>query len=55
MNWNYKTVPQTHPAGQEIDYSRGRGLGSSTPINFCGWTVGPNDDYGEWASIVSDE
>jgi choline dehydrogenase-like flavoprotein len=55
MNWHYKTVPQTHLAGQEIDYSRGKGLGGSTAINFCGWTVGPRDDYDEWASIVGDE
>ena len=39
MNWGYKTVPQAHLDGQEIDYSRGKGLGGSTAINFCGWTV----------------
>jgi len=55
MNWHYKTTPQVHLAGQEIDYSRGKGLGGSTAINFCGWTVGPRDDYDEWASIVGDE
>lgn len=55
MNWFYKTVPQTQLAGQEIDYSRGKGLGGSTAINFCGWTVGPRDDYDEWAKIVGDE
>jgi choline dehydrogenase-like flavoprotein len=53
MNWNYKTAPQTHLAGQEIDYSRGKGLGGSTAINFCGWTVGPRDDYDEWSRIVN--
>lgn len=55
MNWHYKTVPQTSLAGQEVDYSRGKGLGGSTAINFCGWTVGPKDDYDEWATIVSDQ
>jgi choline dehydrogenase-like flavoprotein len=55
MNWHYNTAPQTHLAGQEIDYSRGKGLGGSTAINFCGWTVGPRDDYDEWARIVGDE
>jgi choline dehydrogenase-like flavoprotein len=55
MNWHYKTAPQTHLAGQEIDYSRGKGLGGSTAINFCGWTVGPRDDYDEWASVVDDK
>jgi choline dehydrogenase-like flavoprotein len=55
MNWFYKTAPQTQLAGQEIDYSRGKGLGGSTAINFCGWTVGPRDDYDEWAEMVGDE
>lgn len=55
MNWGYKTAPQHHLSGQEIDYSRGRGLGGSTAINFCGWTVGPRDDYDEWADIVGNK
>ncbi|CAG8955409.1 hypothetical protein HYFRA_00010273 [Hymenoscyphus fraxineus] len=55
LNWNYKTVPQNHLTGQEIDYSRGKGLGGSTAINFCGWAVGPRDDYDEWARIVKDD
>jgi choline dehydrogenase-like flavoprotein len=55
MNWFYKTVPQTQLAGQEIDYSRGKGLGGSTAINFCGWTVGPRDDYDAWGKTVADE
>ncbi|KAF2732239.1 alcohol oxidase [Polyplosphaeria fusca] len=54
LNWRYKTAPQNHLSGQEIDYSRGRGLGGSTAINFCGWTVGPRDDYDEWADLVGD-
>ncbi|KAF1994742.1 GMC oxidoreductase [Amniculicola lignicola CBS 123094] len=55
LNWGYKTAPQHHLSGQEIDYSRGKGLGGSTAINFCGWTVGPRDDYDEWADIVGDD
>lgn len=55
MNWNYKTAPQKHLKGQEIDYSRGRGLGGSTAINFSCWVVGPGADYDEWADIVGDE
>lgn len=52
LNWGYKTVPQF---GQEIDYSRGKGLGGSTAINFCGWVMGADADYNEWARIVGDE
>jgi choline dehydrogenase-like flavoprotein len=54
LNWGYKTQPQNQLSGQEIDYSRGRGLGGSTAINFCGWVVGPKDDYDEWARLVDD-
>ncbi|KAK4500396.1 hypothetical protein PRZ48_008585 [Zasmidium cellare] len=52
LNWGYKTVPQF---GREIDYSRGRGLGGSTAINFCGWVVGADEDYNEWARLVDDD
>lgn len=53
LNWGYKTEPQW--AGQEIDYSRGKGLGGSTAINFCGWVVGADEDYNEWARLVGDD
>lgn len=53
LNWGYKTQPQWK--GQEIDYSRGKGLGGSTAINFCGWLVGADEDYNEWARVVDDE
>ncbi|KAI1335978.1 glucose-methanol-choline oxidoreductase-like protein [Xylariaceae sp. FL0016] len=52
LNWFYKTQPQLK--GQAIDYSRGKGLGGSTAINFCGWVVGADDDYNEWARLVGD-
>lgn len=52
LNWGYKTVPQF---GREIDYSRGKGLGGSTAINFCGWVIGAAADYDEWARIVDDD
>lgn len=51
LNWGYRTQPQQN-GRQEIDYSRGRGLGGSTAINFCGWVVGADDDYDEWARRV---
>jgi choline dehydrogenase-like flavoprotein len=55
LNWNYKTTPQNQLVGQEVDYSRGKGLGGTTAINFCAWTVGPKDDYDEWARLVGNE
>jgi choline dehydrogenase-like flavoprotein len=55
LNWGYKTVPQPHLKGQEIDYSRGKGLGGSSAINFCCWVIGPSDDFDEWAERVGDD
>ena len=55
MSWGYKTTPQANCAGREVDYSRGRGLGGTSVINFGVWTVGPRDDYEEWARIVGDD
>lgn len=54
MNWNYRTEPQNHLTGNVLDYSRGKGLGGSTAINFCAWITGPKDDYEQWASLVGD-
>lgn len=54
-NWGYKTVPQPHLQGREIDYSRGKGLGGCTAINFCVYTRGPSDDYDHWAKLVGDD
>ncbi|KAI1633044.1 glucose-methanol-choline oxidoreductase-like protein [Biscogniauxia mediterranea] len=53
MNWSYKTQPQWKD--QVIDYSRGKGLGGSTAINFCAWIFGAASDYDEWARLAGDE
>jgi len=55
LNWGYKTAPQTHLKGQQVDYSRGKGLGGSTAINFSCWVVGADEDFEEWARKVGDE
>ncbi|KAL2161832.1 hypothetical protein VTH06DRAFT_7616 [Thermothelomyces fergusii] len=55
LNWGYKTAPQAHCGGRELDYSRGLGLGGSSAINFGVFTVGARDDYDEWARIVGDD
>ncbi|KAF7592689.1 hypothetical protein BBP40_012591 [Aspergillus hancockii] len=54
MNWGYKTVPQPNCLDREIDYARGKCLGGSSAINFGFYTIGPKDDYDEWARIVGD-
>jgi choline dehydrogenase-like flavoprotein len=55
MNWGYKTSPQEHADNRECDYSRGKGLGGSSAINFGVYTIGARDDYEEWARLVGDE
>ena len=48
-------MPQKQLKNQEIDYSRGKGLGGSTAINFSCWVIGPSDDFDEWAEKVGDD
>ncbi|KAM0417233.1 hypothetical protein ACHAPT_012744 [Fusarium lateritium] len=55
LNYGYKTSPQEHCDNRELDYSRGKGLGGSSAINFGVYTVGARDDYEEWARIVDDD
>lgn len=55
MNWGYKTTPQEHCQGREVDYSRGKGLGGSSAINFGVYSVGAKDDYDEWARVTGDD
>lgn len=55
LNWGYKTAPQTYMKGQQIDYSRGKGLGGSSAINFSCWLIGSAEDFNEWAKRVGDD
>jgi choline dehydrogenase-like flavoprotein len=55
VNYNYQTVPQEALNNRVIDYSRGKGLGGTSLINFALWNRGPKDDYDEWARRLGDE
>jgi choline dehydrogenase-like flavoprotein len=55
MNWGYKSVPQRVLNDRILEYSRGKGLGGSSAINFCAYSKGPKDDYEEWATQVGDD
>ncbi|KAI0872552.1 hypothetical protein GGS24DRAFT_518476 [Hypoxylon argillaceum] len=55
LNWGYKTSPQAECGGRVLDYSRGKGLGGSSAINFGVFSRGARDDYEEWARIVNDD
>ncbi|KIX99407.1 uncharacterized protein Z520_04983 [Fonsecaea multimorphosa CBS 102226] len=54
-NWDYLTEPQEHLNHRRIDYSRGKGLGGSSVINFGCYTVAPKDDHDEIARLVDDD
>lgn len=54
LNWGYETVPQAVMNGKPMDYSRGKGLGGSSAINYACYSVGPKEDYDEWACLVGD-
>lgn len=51
---NYSTVPQTSLNNRSINYAHGKVLGGSSAINMCAYTVGPQDDYERWATMVDD-
>lgn len=52
--WPYETVPQEHLNNRRISYVRGKGLGGSSALNFCVWTIGPKGDHNEIARLVGD-
>jgi hypothetical protein len=47
MNWGYKTIPQTHLKGLQIDYSKGKWLGGSTAIKISCWVIGADEYFNE--------
>ncbi|KAI0443061.1 GMC oxidoreductase [Xylaria telfairii] len=55
FDWRYKTVPQKHYDGREIDIPAGRALGGGSVINGCGWIRGAKADYDSWGEIVNDK
>ncbi|QSZ30159.1 hypothetical protein DSL72_004679 [Monilinia vaccinii-corymbosi] len=55
LNWGYKTEPCQHLRGQQLDYSRGKGIGGSTAINFSCWVLGGAEDFDAWAEQVGDD
>lgn len=54
-DYQYTTEPQEHLANRSISYTRGKGLGGSSCINFCFYTRGAKDDFDEWARRVGDD
>ena len=54
-DWQYLSEPQADLANRVVPYTRGKGLGGSSAINFCFYTRGAKDDFDEWARRVGDD
>ncbi|KAK7437916.1 hypothetical protein VKT23_018351 [Stygiomarasmius scandens] len=50
-DWAFKTVPQKYAGDTSYLWSRGKGLGGSSAINFSGWTVPPKYDIDAWERL----
>ncbi|KAI0023582.1 hypothetical protein F4780DRAFT_769180 [Xylariomycetidae sp. FL0641] len=50
LAWGYATAPQARAGGRALAYTRGRGLGGSSAVNFSVFTRGARDDYAAWAA-----
>ena len=55
LDWSYTTVPQSHLNNRILPYSRGKGLGGSSATNYGAWTVGHQEEFNEWGTIVDDD
>lgn len=50
-DWDHKTTPQKHLGGRSVTWTRGKGLGGSTAINFMGYTKPPARDIDDWEKL----
>lgn len=51
LNWGYKSVPQEHLDGRQINFPRGRVLGGSSSINGMVYYRGHRQDFDDWADL----
>lgn len=55
LDHGYVSTPQKELNGRTIPYTRGKGLGGSSILNFQVYLYGSSEDYNRWAEIVGDE
>lgn len=55
LGWGYRTVPQPHLDGRQLDWPRGRVVGGSGATNGMVWVRGAPADFDRWADVVGDE
>jgi len=47
-DWCYKSAPQQHLGGRQLNVTRGRMVGGSSSINSMVWFRGRKDDFDNW-------
>ncbi|KAF8828716.1 hypothetical protein HHX47_DHR3000393 [Lentinula edodes] len=50
-DWGFKTVPQKFSDNNEYLWSRGKGLGGTSAMNFSVWTFPPKEDIDNWEKL----
>ncbi|KAJ3735624.1 GMC oxidoreductase-domain-containing protein, partial [Lentinula guzmanii] len=50
-DWGFKTVPQKFADNVEYPWSRGKGLGGTSAMNFSVWTFPPKEDIDNWEKL----
>ncbi|KAI1554551.1 BetA Choline dehydrogenase [Pyrenophora tritici-repentis] len=55
LDHGYVSEPEPGLNGRQIPYTRGKGLGGSSILNFAVYLYGSSEDYNRWAEFVGDE
>ncbi|KAF2645606.1 FAD/NAD(P)-binding domain-containing protein [Massarina eburnea CBS 473.64] len=55
LDYGYESTPQRQLNDRIIPYSRGKGLGGSSVLNFQVYLYGSGEDYNRWAELVGDK
>ena len=55
LDHGYISEPEPGLNGREIAYTRGKGLGGSSIVNFGVYLYGSGEDYNRWADLVGDD
>ncbi|KAJ4483816.1 hypothetical protein J3R30DRAFT_3837937 [Lentinula aciculospora] len=50
-DWGFKTIPQKFSNNIEYLWSRGKGLGGTSAMNFSVWTFPPKEDIDNWEKL----
>ncbi|KAH7915955.1 hypothetical protein BJ138DRAFT_1169640 [Hygrophoropsis aurantiaca] len=50
-DWNFTTTPQQYSNQTQFPWSRGKGLGGSSGINFLCWTKPPQEEIDDWERL----